>query len=89
MGPAREGAEGSARRGSPLVSNLCPNFQWVAAALQERDGDDECLLDRFPNNSRMRRMPLNLNQSWWWESRGDLLEVVGQERRGESSMAKS
>lgn len=32
----------------------------------------------------MRRVPLNLNQSWWWESRDDLLEAVGQERRGES-----
>lgn len=52
--------------------------------LQERDGGDECLLDRFPNNSPMRRVLQNLNQLWWWEARGDFTGGGGaQQKRGE------
>lgn len=57
--------------------------------LQEGDGGEECLLDRVPNNSPMRRVLQNLNQLWWWEARGDFTRGGGAQQKREEVKAKT
>lgn len=77
MGPAG----GGQRALLPGALALLQISAQIPNELQLRHGDDDCLLDRSPNSSPMRRVPLmNLKQGWWWETRGDLPGEVGQER---------